>query len=438
MFTQRNLVFLLSFIVTVGVFGFVEQSEKIDQLEASLAAPVLLRQPYLQTALADSISILWRTNKGKNCEVSYKPAGAKEWQKASGVITKKRVGGVENLVTIKGLKAGTVYQYNIFTDGVEMVPETELLFRAPKKATESFTFFSVGDIGEPVDNEGKPDKLAEQISLLNTVPDFGLLLGDIVYPKGESEGYDQHFFNYFGQVFSRVPTFAIPGNHEWMVDPEQNFIQEWKLPGNEHYYSFDWGNTHFIALDSKEGDFYEYEKQKAWLVRDLKKAKAKGYQWQVVMVHHNGKSCTYKKDTKRLIELYPIFDKYGIDLVLNGHAHTYERLNPMNGRGEALPQWIGKTGLYENVKGFISITVGSGGKLRGVGLDKKPFQPDPENCRHQNLVATANHEWAFLRIKIDDNKLEAEAIGTLDGEVLDRFVMTKKQIATTDEVVNKG
>ncbi|AHM60305.1 hypothetical protein D770_10240 [Flammeovirgaceae bacterium 311] len=385
--------------------------------------------PYLQTALADSISIVWRTSSAGHCAVAYKKRAAAEWQQLKGVTHNKRFGGVENLVTIKGLEAGSEYQYRIFTDGHELAQEKAFSFRAPKEASAPFTFYAAGDIGEPVKDEGKPDKMAQQISRLATAPDFGLLLGDIIYPNGESEGYDQHLFNYFADVFSRIPTFALLGNHEWNVNPEVNFIQEWKLPGNEHYYSFDRGNTHFIALDSKKGQFYDYEKQKEWLINDLKQAKAKGYQWLVVLLHYNGKSCTYKPDTERVIELYPLFAEYGVDLVLNGHAHTYERLNPMNGEGVVLYELIGKHKEYQDVAGFISITVGSGGKLRGVGTDPTPFKPNPKRCKHPNLVAVSSHDWAFLRVEVDGNKLQAEAISSLNGEVLDSFSITKSGVA---------
>ncbi|WP_224994431.1 metallophosphoesterase family protein [Cesiribacter sp. SM1] len=424
MITHHCLALLIGLLLSLAGVS-QEQMPAAQQKEASVAAPQLLRKPYLQTALADSISVLWRTSSASRCALLYKPENGRKWKEISGLVNQKRVGGVENLVTIRGLKAGTKYQYRIFTDGQELQPDETFGFRAPKKASAPFSFYAAGDIGEPVENEGKPDKLAVQISNLADTPDFGLLLGDIIYPDGESEGYDLHLFNYFADVFSSIPTFALLGNHEWNVNPEQNFIQEWKLPGNEHYYSFDQGNTHFIALDSRKGQFYEFEEQKAWLIRDLEQARKKGYQWLVVLLHYNGKSCTYKQDTERVIELYPLFSKYGVDLVLNGHAHTYERLNPMGGAGEVLPEWVGNTTAYKNVDGFISITVGSGGKLRGIGSDPTPFKPDPQRCRHKNLVAVSMHDWAFLRVAIDGNQLQAEAISSLDGKVLDRFSITK-------------
>ena len=75
-------------------------------------------------------------------------------------------------------------------------------------------------------------------------------------------------FQYFGDIFPYVPVFTVLGNHDW-YEPEENYIQEWKLPGNEHYYSFDHGNVHFVGLDTKNGELFEYEAQLEWLEDDL-------------------------------------------------------------------------------------------------------------------------------------------------------------------------
>lgn len=424
---MKSFVILIALLLLVFLSAFV--ALKLNPSEAkrnSNSNTALLRQPYLQTALADSITVIWRTSAAYNCALAYRQEGSQEWKHINGQINPKRVGGFENQVNLRGLQPGKLYQYRLFTNGQELAQHQYYAFRAPKPKDAPFSFFAVGDIGEPTTTQGKPDRLAAAIAQLEDRPDFGLLLGDLVYPNGASEGYDEHLFKHFEKVFSEVPTFVVPGNHDWMVDPAQNFEQEWKMPGNEHYYSFERGNALFIALDSKDGDFYQWEEQKAWLEKRLAQAQQQHYQWRIVMLHHNGKSCTYKKDTKKVIELYSLFTQYGIDLVLNGHAHTYERLNPIGAGGEVLPQGLHSTSSYGDLEGFISITVGSGGKLRGVGPNSPNFLAAPQSCRHSNLVAFSCHDWAFLRVKIDGDELLAEAISTLSGSVLDRFTINKQ------------
>ncbi|MEQ6120310.1 metallophosphoesterase [Reichenbachiella sp. MALMAid0571] len=386
----------------------------------------LQRMPYLQSALADSISILWRTNLGSECLVKYQLKQGGGWQQQAGVILSKNDLVQENIVTIKGLERGQVYAYSIYTDGMQLASNKDLQFRTALASTDSvFTFFAAGDIGESVEDGGTPDKLAKTMWERNSAYDLGLLLGDIIYPIGESAGYDIHLFPYFKDVFSRTTVWPIPGNHDWGSDIETNYAEQWKLPGNEHYYSFDQGNVHFIGLDSKKGEFYEYEKQKSWLEDDLKKAQ-QNYDWIVVFLHHNGKSCTYKDDYDAVVSLYPLFDQYNVDLVLNGHAHTYERLKPMNGKGKVANQQKNHD-LYQDTEGFISITAGSGGKLRGVGSDPTAYTPDPSNCKYLDLVAFYNHTWAYLEIAVNGKILDAKTISVQNGEVLDSFVIKKSK-----------
>lgn len=414
---------VLCFLIIIYVLAACNSSAKKNSQKEKVQV-ALQRMPYLQSAIADSISILWRTNVGSECMVKYQLKQGEDWQQQTGVVLYKNDSVQENLVTLKGLERGQLYVYDVYTDGVQLVSDKELQFRSALASTDSvFTFFAAGDIGESVEDGGTPDKLAKTMWERNSAYDLGLLLGDIIYPIGESAGYDIHLFPYFKDVFSRTTSWPIPGNHDWGSNIETNYAEQWKLPGNEHYYSFDQGNVHFIGLDSKNGGFYEYEEQKAWLEDDLKKAQQK-YDWIVVFLHHNGKSCTYKDDYEAVVTLYPLFDEYNVDLVLNGHAHTYERLKPMNGKGEVANQQENYE-LYQNTEGFISITAGSGGKLRGVGSDPTAYTPDPSNCKYPDLVAFYNHTWAYLEIAVNGKSMSAKTIAVQNGDILDSFEIRK-------------
>lgn len=380
--------------------------------------PKMVRQPYLQSAIADSVSVLWRTDVGNGCEVRYRTVGASRWLTAKGVVRVANTGLIANEVTLTGLDHAQVYEYQVLTDGIEPAPSKMYRFRAPlSRADTAFTFFAVGDVGEPVADDGTPDVLGKALALQKDQFHFGLFLGDIIYPDGQSEDYDKNLFPYFTEVFPYVPVFTVLGNHDWH-EPQQNYMQEWKLPNNEHYYSFTYGNACFIALDSKNGEMHEYDTQREWLIRELENAREGGTDWLIVFLHHNGKSCTYKEDYEAVVSLYPLFEKYRVDLVLNGHAHTYERLNPMDGGGQLVPG-----GLDE--AGFTSITIGSGGKLRGIGTDPGPFTPDPDNCRYPGLVAKSVHDWAYAKFHINGKKLVGQAITTKEHEVVDTFELVK-------------
>lgn len=414
-----HLLFLGLLLMGFSTCKLVKTEQKAVQL---------IRKPYLQSAIADSITILWRTNIGTTCQVGFRVEGTAKWSFVKGTTRTTNTRVVENEVTLHELTAKAKYEYQIFTKNTRLLRDQALWFTAPiGKQDTAFTFYAVGDIGEPVEDGGTPDLLGEALRLHIDSFKFGLLLGDIIYPDGKSELYDSNLFQYFGQVFPYVPVFPVLGNHDWH-EPDENYVKEWKLPGNEHYYSFDYGNAHFVGLDTKMGDtLYEEEAQLKWLKEDLSNV-GDEKQWKIVFLHHNGKSCTYKKDYAATVSLYPIFEEYGVDLVLNGHAHTYERLHPMNGKGElARTNENGQDPTQYPAVGFTSITVGSGGKLRGIGSDPTPFNPNPDHCRYPGLVAAYAHNWAFLMLNIEGSTLTAKAIATEDGKVLDTFQIHQEQ-----------
>ncbi len=412
-----RLFFLVLLLVLIGSCS---SSTKIGADSSSLT-----RLPYLQMAYADSVTILWRSPIGINSSLRFRPADSTvRWQTIKPKQRRTNTEQLEHEAVLQQLQAATKYHYQILLNGQAFLDTLFSFHSAILPTDSSFNFFAVGDIGEAVEVEGKPDRLAQSLIQSPLRYDFGLLLGDIVYPNGESMHYDTHFFQHFKTYLSATPVYTILGNHDWN-EPQNNYMQEWKLPGNEHYYSFRYGNCQFIAVDSgPRGEIYEYPTQKAWLEAELKAAQGK-VDWVVVFLHHNGKSCTYKRDEPAVMSLYPLFEAYQVDLVFNGHAHTYERLHPMDGNGTPTPTDFSATTNYHQPKGFISITIGSGGKLRGELSDPTPFTPNPSDCRHPNLVAQYAHECAYLGLELQGRRLKATAYHTSTGQVIDQFFIQK-------------
>jgi len=379
----------------------------------------LIRKPYLQTVFADSVSILWKTsNTAQTCYVLYGEDTTDT--KAIGKVEHQRINTM-NEVTIKGLEPGKKYFYSVYTNDSLLVSGKEYYFyTSPDSSNNEFSFYAMGDIGQPKDSGGFPDITANQIDHLSKRPDFGIGLGDIVYMDGESEVADEYLFDHMEVINRNIPFYPALGNHDWRVEPDQNFEQEWKLPNNEHYYSFTYANAYFIALDSRKGDLFESEKQTKWLEETLTNVQGT-YDWIFVYLHHNGKTCTYKSDYESVMGLYPIFAKYNVDLVLNGHAHTYERLHPYDADGNVIEQYKENTTMYPAINdGFISITTGAGGKIRSSGKDIH----DGEECLN-SLVANSFHKGHFSLIDIEGKKLTFKAIASEDGKVYDEFVMDK-------------
>jgi 3',5'-cyclic AMP phosphodiesterase CpdA len=164
-------------------------------------------------------------------------------------------------------------------------------------------------------------------------PQFVLHTGDVVYPDGQASGYDPYFFQPYQTLAKRAPIYPTLGNHDYHTQSGQPYLDAFYLPHNnpadtERYYSFDWGNAHFTALDFNTGPDAA---QLDWLKNDL----ASTHQpWKFVFYHqaiYSSGPHGYESwvEAKRRL-LAPIFEQYGVDVVFNGHDHDYERTHPIN------------------------------------------------------------------------------------------------------------
>lgn len=394
---------------------------KVEKIEAFGVKPELAREPYMQMVREDSAIITWKTDGiSSNCHVEFVEKVSSETFVEKGYVTPHE-GFMFNEVYISNLNPKTTYSYSIYSNGHLLASGDDYHFTtAPDNKKEAFTFYALGDIGAKEKGSFAKEP-ATQITELAKKPDFGLGLGDIVYPKGESKNYDNHLFKPFQEVFKNTPFYPVAGNHDWLSDPEKNFTKEWALPNNEHYYNFTYSNALFIGLDSSDGDFYNVEEQTAWLKQTLRDNEGR-YDWTVVFLHHNGKSCTYKKDYEHVKSLYEIFAANNVDIVLNGHAHTYERLKPYDGDGNVDMARANETN-YNNLENrFISITIGAGGKLN------RKWKADPndkDNCDDGTIVAHYEHVPSFGLFSIDGKTLSFNGINSKNGKIFDEFSIKK-------------
>jgi acid phosphatase type 7 len=416
----RNFVGFLFLVTIISVINGCDGETEAEYYNNMTDPPLkLIRQPYLQNNLADSITIAWKTtNAAKSCFIEYGFDTGK-MMKANGIIERQRINTM-NYVTLKGLIPDKKYHYKIYTNDTLLDDDEGNFFYSSNTFKDSFSFFTVADAGQPPSWNGHSDETAERIIELEKLPNFGLGLGDIVYPEGESEKADAYFFKPFQQIFNHVPFFTIPGNHDHKSKLSKNFKEEWISPGNEQYYSFDFGNAHFIGLDSGDDfGFTDCDTQMEWFENDLQNAQCK-YDWIIVFLHHHGKTCSYKGDENDVLRIYPNLAKYNVDLVLNGHIHTYERLMPMDSLGYALPQYKYNEFVYPEIKdGFISVTAGTTGRV-----SSSASQEDLTSCSDE-LVVRAINKLSFVYIQVEKRKLMFELISSETNKVLDHFMIDK-------------
>jgi acid phosphatase type 7 len=281
------------------------------------------RGPYVQGVTASSAVICW---------VSQHPgSGVVEYGKTPELGCKETDPRVRrrHVVALAALDPGSTYHYRV--EGVG--GSSSGCFRtAPVGDDSRFSFAVVGDSGS-----GGKGQLAVAALLERLRPDLVLHTGDVVYPAGQERHYDRRFFAPYRNLIKTVPLFPVLGNHDVRKGNGAAFLENFHPPlgssgSTKRYYSFDWGNTHFVALDS---ELYHRDRgsnpkeQRDFLEQDLATTRKR---WKVAFLHRSPYgSSRHGGDEKVREDLEPLFVKHGADLVFSGHDHVYERTVPVTG-----------------------------------------------------------------------------------------------------------
>ncbi len=347
-------------LLVLGVVAFAapwrscraERDDPGDVASRPRVAEGFERAPYLQSLSADSVVIAWIASAPGTPLVDYGPTSQ------YGATAAASSEGPRHAARLRGLQPGTTYHYRVRAGERVLAEGEDLRFTTDAgRADRSFSFFVTGDVG---DRRGRQVVTAASILRAPVRAELGILCGDIVYSRGRSEDYDERLMHPWRDLFMQIPVWPALGNHDWKSDPRSNWQREWYLPGNEHYYSFDFANAHFIALDTRDGEIFDVRRQVRWLEADL--AAHQDVDWLFAYFHHPGVTCTYKGDNEAVKRHFmPLFERYGVDVVFSGHAHTYERTYPLR---DARPVDREQDPEYTDPAGPIYIVSGAGGRLK--------------------------------------------------------------------------
>jgi hypothetical protein len=243
---------------------------------------------------------------------------------------------------------------------------------------------AVGDTG---DGSAQAAALGRRIRANR--PAFLLHLGDLAYQVGSVAEFDARFFRPYRRLLARVPLFPTPGNHDLRRRSVYRTVFAPVGDGPGLHYAFDWGSAHFASVASPAvGD--DGGAAAGWLTTDL--AGGGVGPWRVVFLHEPLYTSTGKYTTAGLrAALEPVIEAAGVDLVLAGHAHLYER---------ALP-------VCEHLRDASVLHVTAGGGNRS--LDRA--SPHPNFARSASVMS-------YLRVHVDPDRVDIRAIA-LDRSVLD-------------------
>jgi predicted phosphodiesterase len=282
------------------------------------------REPYVQGVTASSAVICWVSKHPGSGVVEYGKTRELGHRETDPRVRRRHA------VALAGLDPSSTYHYRV--EGVGGSSATGCFRTAPVVDDSGFSFAVVGDSGS-----GGKGQLAVAALLERLRPDLVLHTGDVVYPAGLERHSTRRFFAPYRNLIKTVPLFPVLGNHDVRKGNGAAFLENFHPPlesprSTKRYYSFDWGNTHFVALDSElyHGDRGSSpEEQRDFLERDLAASRKR---WRIVFLHRSPYgSSRHGGDGRVKEDLEPLFVKHGVDLVFSGHDHVYERTVPIGG-----------------------------------------------------------------------------------------------------------
>jgi predicted MPP superfamily phosphohydrolase len=226
--------------------------------------------------------------------------------------------------------------------------------------------------------------------------DFVIMLGDNIYGSHHPKDFTQKFeLPYKPLLDAGVKFYAALGNHD---DPNDERLYKPFNMGGERYYVFKKGDVAFFALDST----YMDPNQLSWIDQNLQNTKSK---WKICYFHHplynEGRS--HGPDLDLRTQLAPLFKRYGVNLVLSGHEHVYERIKPQNN--------------------IYYLVLGNSAKLMSKDLKSS-----------DQMQKGFDSDRGFMLVEINGDKLYFQVISrtgqTIDAGVFDRQTQPSTSSAT--------
>ena len=393
--------------------------------------------------------------------------------------------------TMRDLEAGTAYVYEVLHDGAAPIAGdfvTAPAGRAPLR------FTSFGDLSTPVPGDSIASSawagyVVDQVERLR--PLFHLLNGDLCYANVSPDRVATwaHFFENNSRSARHRPWMPAAGNQENERGngrlgyyayqtrfglPDHGGEPEWR----GLWYAFTAGAVRVVSLANDDvcyqdgGDSYvrgySGGAQRAWLERTLAAARADpGIDWIVVCMHQTAISSAHDANgcDRGIREAFlPLFDRYGVDVVVCGHEHHYERSHPLRGadrQGETLrPRAVAsRTDVIDTDAGTVHLVLGGGGTallsngrlwvpaharvIVGVGTRGPNGRLQPryveEDATAWSAVRDLDHPYGFAAFDVDPGtrpdgttRLEVTYYNTVpshegSGMAFERFTLIRRR-----------
>ncbi|MGB3948310.1 MAG: metallophosphoesterase [Bacteroidia bacterium] len=414
------------------------------------------RGAYLQIATPNSIVIKWRTDIATDSKILYGTSLNNLTQQVVDYDLE-----IDHEVELTGLLPATVYYYSIGNNTQTLQSAaTSIYFKtSPLVGTVApYRFWVIGDAGMGNNNQRSVRDGFYGYNN-NQHIDGWIMLGDNAYGNGTNDGnqscYQTGVFqNMYESTLKNTVLWPALGNHDYNnhipFSPSPAYFDIFTLPtnaeaggvasGTEKYYSYNYGNIHFIVLDSYDENRATNGAMAQWLQNDLA---SDTMMWTIAYWHHPPYTKgSHDSDNPNLLDgelvemrenILPILEGAGVDLVLNGHSHCYERsylldghygyttqlqasmiIDSTSGSYPASCAYHKQTQESKAHKGAVYSVVGCSGKLSGTS----------SGWPHPVMYKATNTNLGSMLLEINGNQLDAKFILT-DSTVYDSFTIMK-------------
>lgn len=455
--------FFNQFILIVSAFLF----------GSSVFAQTVIRGPYLQSPTENTIVIKWRTDVSCNSRVNYGTSLGNLNQIASSSVPK-----TEHTITLTNLLPATTYYYEVGnTTSIFTTSSEAYSFKTnpiPGVAVPT-RVWAIGDFGK-----GNTEQVAVKNSFMqyddSSKTDVWIWLGDNVYNDGTDEEYQTKLFelNGFSNVFNWLPFWPSPGNHDYNTVWEESAFfgipysnidfEDHKGPyfdmvhvptqaeaggypsQYELFYSFDYGDVHFLSLNSEVYDFTQtfsgINQMKQWIEQDLM---LNTRTFTIAYFHQPpySKGSHDSDDPQELVmkamreRVVPLLEEYDIDLVICGHSHVFERSKLIHGHygnsfsfdpttmlkdstngNFAQGNAYRKDGLNSTHDGTVYVVCGNSGSREAAPSLNYPIM---------EFVDGGDQACGSFIMDIYKNRLDAKYLH-MNGVVMDEFTILKSNL----------
>lgn len=377
----------------------------------------IVKGPYLQWPTPNSMTIMWETSEPAASQADILAAERihsgyqGNYKKPEQVLASVCSEGLATIhqLTVTNLEPGTPYFYTIHSEGTggEQVQAGPHPFKTAMPPGAPFSFSVTSETGGYSGFDRTDGAINTRIfeQMQRYRPDFTLFVGDIVNDGTNYEDWGTYFFDPGKEFLHRTPFYSCLGNHENNASWYYDFFA---FAPPKNYYSFDYGDAHFICLDStkfikrdsyplSQGEISPGHAQYDFLVHDLQTASAK---WKVVFFHYPPYvSGGYQVEELR--QLCPILEQYGVDIVFNSHTIVYERSHPL------------RAGNVDFDDGIVYIVAGGAGAMPEWLLPKREW--------HTSQSLAVPH---FVQVVVTADNLEVRAIDE-EGRLFDAMRIRK-------------